>query len=308
VIRAARELEGVAAVDTFRAVELTFQGRLTNVVAIDLELQRRFGRLAFLGGGREDRIGRALAEGGVLITESFGHRFRVREGDLLPLPTPTGLHRLRVAGVFYDYSTDGGYLMLDVRRFRELWSQDRTESLAMYLRPGQSVDDARSRFIRAVGPRTLLYVTPNQALRARVLRIFDQTFQITYALQAIAILVAVMGVVSTLTALILQRSREIGILRAVGALRRQVQRMVWMESALLGLIGSLLGCACGLALALLLVYVINKQFFGWSIRLVLDPWLLVQTTAMIVGAALVAGTWPARIAASRLAAEAMRGE
>jgi putative ABC transport system permease protein len=154
----------------------------------------------------------------------------------------------------------------------------------------------------------VLYVTTNQKLRERVLTVFDQTFQITYALQGIAIIVAVLGVVSTLTALILQRGREIGVLRAVGALRRQVGKMVLVESGLLGLIGSLLGCVCGVALSLLLIYVINKQFFGWSIRLTIEPWLFIQATALMVGVSLLAGIGPARLAASRLAAEAMRVE
>jgi putative ABC transport system permease protein len=140
------------------------------------------------------------------------------------------------------------------------------------------------------------------------MRVFDQTFRITYALQAIAVMVAVLGVISTLTALILQRGRDIGVLRAVGALRGQVRKMVLIESGLLGLIGSVLGCMCGMVLSLLLIHVINKQFFGWSIRLYVDPWLFVQASGLMVIAAVLAGLGPARMAATRVAAEAMRVE
>jgi putative ABC transport system permease protein len=149
---------------------------------------------------------------------------------------------------------------------------------------------------------------PNQDLRARVLRVFDQTFRITWALQAIAVLVSVLGVIGALTALILQRGREIAMLRAAGALRGQVRVMVLAESGLLGLIGSLLGCGAGLALALLLIHVINRQFFGWTLQTVIEPAVFVQAVALMVGTALLAGLWPARFAASRPPVEAMRTE
>jgi putative ABC transport system permease protein len=82
--------------------------------------------------------------------------------------------------------------------------------------------------------------------------------------------------------------------------------MVLVESALLGLIGAVMGCVCGMALALLLTYVINKQFFGWSIRLTVDPWLFVQAVVLMVLTAIASGLGPARLAATRVAAEAMR--
>jgi putative ABC transport system permease protein len=139
-----------------------------------------------------------------------------------------------------------------------------------------------------------------------VLTVFDQTFRITFALQLIAIVVSVLGVTTTLTALILQRGREIGVLRATGALAGQVRKMVLIESGLIGLIGALLGCVAGWALALLLVHVINKQFFGWSIRMTVDPAVFVQAVLLMVAASVVAGLGPARLASDRVAAEAMR--
>jgi putative ABC transport system permease protein len=244
----------------------------------------------------------------VIVTESFAFRNGVKAGGRVRLETPAGAVSLPVEGVFYDYSTDAGAILMDYRLFGRLWKDARAESLALYLEPGASAEQVRQRFIKAAAGRVLLYVTPNQGLRDRVLTVFDQTFQITYALQAIAILVAVLGVVSTLTALILQRGREIGVLRAVGALRGQVRKIVLVESGLLGLIGSLLGCVCGMALSLLLIYVINKQFFGWSIRLTVDPWLFVQAVVLMVATALLAGIAPARLATTRVAAEAMRAD
>lgn len=309
IIEKARRLEGVAAVDTYRGVRITYNDRIAFVVAIDFDVHRRFGRLQFLDGRPSQTvISEALSGGGVIVTESFAYRHRVDVGDKVTLPTPTGEKQLPVAGVFYDYSTDAGTIMMDYRQYETLWQSDRTESLALYLTPGTPHEDVRSRFITMVDSRLLMHITPNQDLRRRALAVFDQTFRITYALQAIAIVVAILGVITTLTALILQRGREIGVMRAVGALKRQVRKMVLIESGLLGMIGAVMGCACGTALSLLLIYVINKQFFGWSIRLFIDPWIFGQALALMVLTALLAGLAPARMAAGREAAEAMRME
>jgi putative ABC transport system permease protein len=242
----------------------------------------------------------------VIVTESFAHAHRVRPGDRIVLPVPGGSAPARVAGVFYDYSTEGGAVLMDGAEFARRWRTDRVESLALYVVPGADVEAVRRAFVAACGPTRLMNVTPNQALRRRVLTIFDQTFQVTWALQGIAVLVAVLGVVSTLTALVLQRGREIGILRASGATRAQIRLMVLAESGLVGLAGSLLGCVAGVVLAVVLVSVINKQFFGWTVQFTLDPWVFARAVALMVVVSVLAGLVPAQLAATRVSAEAMR--
>ncbi|MBI4552516.1 MAG: ABC transporter permease [Candidatus Latescibacteria bacterium] len=308
LVEIARHIPGVAAVNTYRSVRITYEGKIAYVAAVDFDIQQQYGRLQFIRGNSAEVIARARSGNGVVVTESFSYRHRVDAGDTVRVLTPTGTAVLSVAGVFYDYSTDAGAILMDRQVFARLWNDPRTESLAMYVKPGASVDQVRTRFIEAAGRRIVLHIMPNRGLRERVLAVFDQTFQITYALQAIAIVVAVLGVISTLTALILQRGREIGVLRAVGALRRQVHTMVLVESGLLGLIGALMGCVCGVALSILLIYVINKQFFGWSIRMTVDPVVFVQAVGLMVVTAVLAGLWPARLAATRVAADAMRAE
>jgi len=306
LVQRVRSLPGVAAVDTYRSIQISYGDRLAYLIGIDFAVQRDHGQMQFLKGESRAVFDDALQRGHVIVTESFAFRNRLTVGDTVRLDTPTGEVRLPIAGVFYDYATDAGAILIDYHVYQRLWNDDRTENMAIYTEPGASVDQVRSALIQAAGDELILFVTPNQSLRSRVMQVFDQTFQITYALQAIAILVAVLGVVTTLTGLILQRGREIGVLRAVGALRGQVRKMVLVESGLIGLIGALMGCVCGVALSVLLTYVINKQFFGWSIQMTIDPWLFVQATVLMVGTALAAGLIPARLAATRVAAEAMR--
>jgi putative ABC transport system permease protein len=307
--RSAAALPGVRAVDTYRATMVTTGGRPIQCVGIELAIHRDFGRLTFTGG--EDAravLDRALQRGGVLVTESYAHHHRVRVGDPVTLPAASGEVRLRVEGVFQDYSTDAGAVLMDRALYERLWPGPRTESMALYLEPGASVERVRAAFLALVGPGRLLHVTPHQALRRRVLTVFDETFRITWALQGIAVAVSVLGVVSTLTTLVLQRRRELATLRAVGARRAQLRDLVLTESALLGVSGSLLGCGAGLVLAWLLVHVINRQFFGWTLGLTLEPGVFAGAVALMTLTALLAGVLPARLAAAGEAAGALRTE
>lgn len=309
LVEGARALPGVAAVDTYRATGIVFGGRLAQLVGIDFAVQRDHGRLQFLG-GEDPRpvLDRAIAGGGCIVTESFAHHHRVRAGDTIALPGPAGETRVRVEGVFYDYSTDAGAVLLDRARYAEVSGDTRTESLALYLAPGADGDAVRAAFVRLAGPSTLLHVTPNQALRRRVLAVFDETFRITWALQGIAVTVAVLGVVSALTALVLQRRRELAVLRAAGATLGQLRTIVLVESGLLGAAGALLGCLAGWVLAVLLVHVINREFFGWSIRMTVDPMVFVQAVVLMTLTATLAGLLPARLATAGATAGALRVE
>ena len=309
LVEGARRLPGVIAVDSYRGSPITLDGLRTMVIGIDFTVQREHGRLQFVNG--EDArvvLARALRDGGVVVTESFSHRHRVTTGGSVVLPTPEGAVRVRVEGVFYDYSSDAGAVMLDRALYARLWRDDRTESLALYLKPGTDSDRVRTAFLWLAGPGVLLHVTPNQTLRKRVLLVFDETFQITWVLQTIAVFVSVLGVISTLTTLVLQRRRELAVLRAAGALRAQVRTLVLVESAVLGAAGSALGCVAGYVLALLLVHVINRQFFGWSIRMDVDPWVFARAIGLMTVTATLAGLVPARLATGRATAAALRVE
>jgi putative ABC transport system permease protein len=308
VVTAARALPGVAAVDTYRGVTTRHEGRTVSLVGLDFSVLSRHGRILFRDGRSPEILSRALAARGVVVTESFSRRFGTRPGDRLQLATPSGPREAEVEGIFYDYSTDAGAIVMDRRLYAEWWRDPTINSIALYLRPGAAPDAARRSLLAAVGGRHALIMTSNQSLRRQVLDVFDQTFRITYALQAIVIAVAVLGILNTLTALILQRGKEIAVLRAVGAWRGQIRRVVLVEAGLIGVMAHAIGSVCGVALALMLVHVINRQFFGWTVRFRLEPILFLYSGFVILAASLLAGILPARHAARRLAADAMREE
>jgi putative ABC transport system permease protein len=299
---------GVAAVDTFRAVELPYRGRLTNLGATDLAVLADHNHLRLLDGADPVALGRTLpGTTGVLISEPFATKFGVGAGDTVRLPTPAGTTAFRVAAVYNDYSSDAGVVILDVRTYRRLFRDDSINSIAIYARPGTDLTHLRTAVLRAVAPLRI-DVETNRELRDLVVAIFDRTFAITYALDVIAITIAVLGVVSTLFALVLERRREFGLLRYLGVTTRGVRGSVLAEAAGIGLLGGGLGVAVGMVLALLLIFVINRQAFGWLIELHV-PWgFLGQTVVLVVVAAVLAGVYPAGVAARIRTAEAVRTE
>jgi putative ABC transport system permease protein len=308
VIEAARKLPETAAVGTYSGQRIQYHGTTVGLGAMELDVLARHGNVLFREGRAAEILRRVKSSGGVAVTEGFERKHGATTGNTIVLDTALGPHSFRIFGVLYDYTTDAGGILIDRALYARLWKDPSVSSLAIYLRPGADPLAARRGLAESVGQRYALVITPNQSLRSHVMDVFDQTFRITYALQAVAIAVAVLGIFNTLTALTLQRGREIGVLRAVGAFRGQVRKMVLVEAGAVGALGAVIGSVCGIALALLLIYVINREFFGWSIRLRLQPLLFLQTLALMVVTSLVAGILPARYAASRLAAEAMRLE
>jgi putative ABC transport system permease protein len=152
---------------------------------------------------------------------------------------------------------------------------------------------------RRFGSTVGLLVHTNSSLRAHILDLFDQTFAITYALELIAALIAITGVVTTLLSMVTERQRELGLLKAVGAVPGQIRRIVLYHGALLGVVAAVGGVVTGLALSTILVYVINRQSFGWSIQFSVDPTILVAVLLVIPTVSLLSALWPASIAVGR---------
>jgi putative ABC transport system permease protein len=151
-------------------------------------------------------------------------------------------------------------------------------------------------------------IRSNRALRETSLRVFDRTFTITTVLRILAIVVAFIGVLSALMALELERRREMGVLRATGMTPPQLGGFVTLQTGLMGAIAGLLALPLGYALAYVLVFVINKRSFGWTLQLSVSPEILLQALALAVGAALLAGLYPAWSMARARPATALRDE
>lgn len=310
VVRAHPE---VLAVDAFRSVTVPYENSLIYMGAGDFSLQQRYGGLRFKNlPGRAGSPSRppATAAGSpsrpmaepleyarstdaVLVSEPFANRYKKKVGDRVVLPTPAGPTPFEVVGIYFDYSSDRGVVMMDNATLTRHFGEQRPTGLTVYLRDGRRTAAVRDQLLDRLEGASGIFIFTNRSLREEVLRIFDSTFAVTYALQVIAIIVALLGIVGTLMTLVIERKRELGILRAVGATRGQVRAMVVAEAAMLGTISQIAGVGLGLLLALILVYVVNLQSFGWTIHLSI-PWRsLAQMSVLVIITTLLAGLYPA---------------
>lgn len=284
----------VAAVDPFTSDTIEYRGRRVLLGSGDFEVHLDRSGLLF----KAPRQGRsavraAIGEDAAVVSESFALRHRKTVGDRLVLNTNQGQRAFRVAAVYYDYSSDQGIVVLDRNTFRKYYGDRPPRSLAVYLQEGLDPERVRSEILAALPPQSRLFVHTNASLKREVLRIFDNTFTITYALEIIAVAVAILGVATTLITLILDRKPELALLRWTGAEQRQIRKMVVIEAALLGAVSQGLGLAAGILLSLILVFVINVQSFGWTIQFHLPAGFLLQSSLLILLATALSGIYPA---------------
>ena len=302
------KLPGVAAVDTFRGISIPFRGRITTLGAADFSTIAERNKLRFIGVSDTRALAQTLPNtDGVLISDPFSMRFHLGRGDRFDLDTPGGRTTFTVAAIYNDYSSDAGIVLMDTRTFARLYHDDSINSIAVYAKPKVDLAKLRSDVVRSVLPLRVDAQTTRE-LRTLVISIFNRTFAITYALYIISITIAVLGVVSTLFALVLERRREIGLMRYLGLRASDVRRMVYYEAAFIGLLGGVMGVIVGVLLSFLLIFVINRQAFGWLIELHMPYDFLAEAVVLVIAAALVAGVYPAGVAARIRTAEAVRSE
>lgn len=301
-LRARPEVEGA---DTFRERQVAVNGIASRMAVVDGKYRDN---LTFIDAADTVAMGRVFAGEAAVVTEPFSRKFRVGAGDAIVVETPRGPVELPIAGTYADYSRDQGIVLVSANWFAKYWDDSRAMSVALYLRPGADASALEDDFRKAFAGAGQFSIQSSRSLRERIMQVFDQTFAVTEVLRTVAILVAVAGVFLTMTTMVIERRRELALLRALGGTAGYVGRLVLAEAAMLGLVSALLGVAAGVPLAMVLTWVVNPAFFGWTIHLSI-PWAaLLGTPLWITLAAVGAAWWPARVARKVEIAEALHEE
>jgi len=308
VSRALPSLPGVKAVDSFMALEVEYDGYPAIIAAVDGQVFLNLKVIRFTQGNPRAILQQFASGQAVLVTESFSLRHHVKAGDRIKLNTPQGDREFPVSGVFYDYSSDWGMVLMEKKVYQSLWNDEALHSAGIYLEEGVSQQTFKETIRERYSKPYRLFVVSHRELRNEVLKIFDQTFAITYALEFIAISVAILGIINSLNALIIERQRDIGIIRAVGGFRKQVQKAILIEAGMIGFFSHILGLLCGFLLSILLIYVINKQSFGWTIQFSIPLRSLIESWLVVMVTSIGAGFIPARRAARMNMVESLRME
>lgn len=306
-LTALHTIPGVAAVSTYRRANIEFGGRPIQLIAVELAPAAQAGY--HLIAGNPNTAWRSFQTGeSVLISEPLAYRQRLSVGDALPLMTANGLHEFTIAGIYLDYGSEHGRILIQRASYERYWHDAEVGSAAVFAAPGENLATLRQRLQISLGNLQPLMIRPNRDIQARTLEIFDRTFTITNVLRLLAILVAVVGVLSALSALQLERAREFAVLRATGMTSREIGFLVSLQTGFMGAIAGLLAFPVGLLLAAVLIFVINRRAFGWSLPYYVDPWLLPETLALAIIAALLAGLYPIWRMARTRPADALRAE
>jgi putative ABC transport system permease protein len=307
LVETLRSTPGVADWSTVRRADILEEDGITRLVAI------RTGPLYEsryqLAEGDPETAWRAFRDArAVLISEPYAHRRQLGAGDVLRLPTDEGVVAFPVAGVYYDYASDHGVVAMHRSTYETYWRDRGISGLALFLEPGVEPGAMVRRLQERAGPERDVLVQSTRDIRQRSLEIFERTFTITAVLRLLAVVVAFAGVLSALMALQLERAREFGVLRANGLTPGQVWQLVLLQTGLMGLVAGALSLPMGIMLASVMIHVINLRSFGWTLLMSVDGWLLAQAVLVSVGAALLAGLYPAARMARVSPALALREE
>lgn len=303
-----QEVPGVAGVSTYRGREFTTPTYgITRLVALGLD-PRGESALQFLEGDPVVAFQRFRLGGAVFISEPFAFRHQLSVGDVVRLPTERGDRDFPVTGVFRDYGSEQGVIMMARITYDSLWTDPGITSLGIFGEPGVDADVLARELAAATGVGSEVVIRSNRTLRALSLEVFDRTFAITAVLRGLAFIVAFIGVLSALMALQLERVRELGVLRANGLTPGQVWQLVTTQTGLMGLVAGLLAMPAGVVLAAVMIHVVNRRSFGWTLEMELGPALLAQSLLLAVVGALLAGIYPAWRMSRTSPAEALRQE
>jgi putative ABC transport system permease protein len=272
---------------------------------LDPRGERAFDFIEEIRGGA---MGAVRSGDGAIVSEPYAYRRGLSVGNQVELSTPSGIRALNIAGVFYDYGSDQGTIMVDRAVYDRLFNDPGVTSLGLFLADGADGETVVRDLLALVPEGRTVVVRTNGALRTASLEVFDRTFQVTAVLRMLAFIVAFVGVLSALMALELERAREFGVLRAIGLTPDQVWKLVATQTALLGLVAGLLAVPVGIVLSAVMIFVINKRSFGWTLQMELGPSVMLQAVALALFGAMLAGLYPAWRMSRTSPALALRAE
>jgi putative ABC transport system permease protein len=239
----------------------------------------------------------------VFVSDNFAYRHNAHAGDTLPLETPAGERRFRIAAVLTDYTLDIGTIVINRDTYRELWRDDLVNTFGVWLETAANAEHVRAAISERLASRQRVTILSGREFNGQIAGALDNALLMTYAIQVVAIAIAVIGVLNFFLAEVVDRRREIGLLRGVAFTRAQILQMFSTEALLLGIVGGVLAVLFGWVIARMLVLHSTRLISGWALAFDF-PWALAGATVVIAAAtAVAAGIYPARRAATERVAD-----
>jgi putative ABC transport system permease protein len=303
-----RAVEGVEEVQMVRSPRVTFRGIPIMLISMEVESLARRVRRRVVAGDPETMWREAAAGRGAIISENLAIMQGLRVGDVVEIPATHGVLRLPVAGVVVDFSDQRGSVLVDRKVYVKYWGDETVNTFRVYVRKGAAPEEVARRIQSQIGGGQRLFVFTNREVRKYILKVTDQWFGLSYVQLAVAGLVAVLGIINTLTVSITDRRRELAVLQAVGALRRQVRQAVWMEAVAVGVIGLALGLGLGGVMLHYIHIIIRDHVAGMNLQYIYPAETAAMLAPVILAAAFFSALGPAETAVRGSLVEALEYE
>jgi putative ABC transport system permease protein len=299
---------GVARVQKVRNARILFRGAPVMIVATEVRSLSETAPMPPVSGDSADMYRRTAAGEGVMISDNLARLRGLALGDTIELPAPHGVLRLPVAGVVVDYSDQQGTVLMDLELYRRFWRDDSVNLFRLYLDEGAAVPAVKEAILAQYAGVRQVFVLTNRDLKDYILKVTDQWFGLTSVQIAVAVLVAILGIVNTLTVSIIDRRRELGVLKAVGGLAGQIRRTIWLEAISIGALGLILGFSLGALNLYYILQVVETDIAGMRLDYVFPLSTVATLVPVMLGAAFVAALWPAESAVRGSLVEALEYE
>lgn len=302
ILQPLRDIDGVAQVSEARATRVDTDRQPVRLLAVaaHLDAMRRFDIKAGDPAGFQQQL---IEQPSIMVSEPLSWKLNLNPGDDLLVTTEQGVRAFEVVAVFTDYGTGPGTIVMDLQQYRRHWSDSQLSSIGVYLDDAASPDAVMEALRALVGEQQVAAtIRATGEIKTASLQIFDRTFAVTEVLRWLTVLVAFIGILSALMAQMLERGQEFRTLHALGVTRAELHWLVIWQTAIMGALAGILALPLGYVMSRLLVEVINRRSFGWTMHFEVPPSVLIETVLLAVVAAVVAGCYPAwRLASSRRA-------
>ena len=302
------KVPGVYSADPFRKIYIDYKGRRILLLVLDIARRIEYSPFKIAQGKREDMKRLLPHQNYIAVNEATASQEHIQPGDTMVLPTPGGLVSFKVAVVNVDYSSDSGSILMDMYTYRQYWNEYLADSFSVRVKSKDQVLMVRDEIASRFGNERKLFVLPAKEFKDEIRKVIDQGFAVNNAINIITLLIACLGIIVTLLASVLERTREIGILRSIGMLRRQVSLVVIIESALLGIIGGALGAGAGVVIGWMSLEGFLRRDYGASMQYHIDYTSILLALLLSILLAALAGIYPAQRAAKTNIVEALTYE
>ena len=301
-------IPGVSRVQMVRDARIIFRQTPVMVVAVEIASVAQTAPRKPVAGDAGEMYRLTAAGRGLMVSENLAQLQHLTLGEMLEIPAPHGTIRLPIVGIIVDYSDQQGTILMDRSVFSRYWHDDSVNAFRVYVTPGVPPADVKSRIFERFAGERRVFVLTNGDLKRYILKVTDQWFSLTSVQIAVAVLVAILGIVNTLTVSITDRRRELGVLRAVGGLRGQIRHTIWMEALSIAALGLLLGFALGAINLYYVLQIVHHDIAGMRLDYEFPFKTALVLVPTIFGAALVAAIWPAESAVHGSLVEALEYE